>query len=202
MSKRSAPSAVRNREPIAEVLAKWLPASGTVLELASGTGEHAVYLARRFPALLWQPSDIDVDALQSIEAWRVEAGFGNVLPPLTLDAAAPPTSLPHVDAMLCINMAHISAWPATLGLLDLAGRILPAAGVLIFYGPWLVEGVSTAPSNLEFDAQLRQRNPAWGLRQVEDLRAAAAERGLELAALKSMPANNFMILLNRIGAPR
>ena len=196
--KRSAPAALRNRGPIAEVLREWLPEAGTVLELASGTGEHAVHFAESFPQLRWQPSDIDPAAIASIEAWRSEARLPNLLPPLLLDASSADWPVGETAAVLSINMAHISPWEATLGLLDGAGRLLPCGAPLIFYGPWLIDDVETAPSNLEFDRSLRNRNPSWGIRMVEDLALAAKTRGFELAGRKAMPANNFMLLLRRV----
>ena len=192
---RSAPAALRNREPIANVLSDWLPASGTVLELASGTGEHAVHFARRFPNLDWQPSDVHADALASIAAHRVAADLPNILPPITLDASSPDWSVERADAVLSINMVHISAWTAALGLVDGAARLLSSGAPLILYGPWLQGGVEPAATNLAFDADLKRRDPSWGLRRVEEFAAAAAERGLMLAETRSMPANNLMLLL-------
>lgn len=199
---RSAPAALRNREPIAAVLADWLPRSGLVLEIASGTGEHAVFFAERFPGLQWQPSDVDPDALASIAEWRARAGLANVLAPLVIDAAQPGWPAERADAMLSINMVHISPWRSALGLLDGAGRLLPEGGPLILYGPWLADGAPTAPSNLEFDADLRSRDPSWGLRRVEEFEAAAAIRGLRLVETRPMPANNMMLLLRRSVARR
>ena len=194
-ARRSAPAALRNREPIAEVLADWLPASGLVLEIASGTGEHAVFFAERFPKLEWQPSDVHPDALESIAAWRAAADLPNVRPPLVIDASQIDWSIEQGDAVLSINMVHISPWPSALGLIDGAARLLPPSGPLILYGPWLSEAVPTAPSNLAFDADLKRRDPEWGLRRVEDFAAAAHERGLELVETRQMPANNLMLLL-------
>jgi len=193
--RRSAPAALRNREPIAEVLAEWLPKSGLVLEIASGTGEHAVYFAERFPHLDWQPSDVHPDALRSISAWREQAGLMNVREALILDAARPPWPIERADAVLNINMAHISPWAASLGLLDGAARVLPEGGPLILYGPWLKDDIATAPSNHAFDVDLKYRDPEWGLRRVEDFAAAASERRLQLVETRAMPANNLMLLL-------
>jgi hypothetical protein len=194
--KRSAAATLRNREPIAEVLQDWLPDIGTVLEIASGTGEHALFFASRFRSLAWQPSDADPAALDSISAWLEEASLPNIRPPVLLDAAAAWPKL-RADAVLCINMAHISGWQATLGLLEGAGALLPAGAPLIFYGPWYEKDVVAAPSNLEFDQQLRARNPSWGIRNVEDLDAAALDRGFERVGRSAMPANNIMLLLRR-----
>jgi hypothetical protein len=193
--RRSAPAALRNREPIAEVLVDWLPASGMVLELASGTGEHAAYFAERFPALEWQPSDIHADALGSIAVWCDETRLPNLRPPVVIDASAPDWPVDRADAILSINMVHISPWSAALGLLDGAARIM-SDGPLILYGPWLKDDIPTAPSNLEFDANLKSRDPEWGLRRVEDFAEAAEARGLALAETRPMPANNLMLLLH------
>lgn len=192
--KRHAPATLRNRDAIVAVLKKALPSSGLVLEVASGSGEHAVHFAAAFPALEWQPSDPDPAALASIAAWRDEAGHVNLLPPLALDAAAPDWPIERADAVLCINMAHISPWEATLGLLDGAGAVLPAGGLLYLYGPYLREGLDTAPSNLAFDDSLRSRDQRWGLRSVEDMVAAANAHGFAFDTLVEMPANNLSLL--------
>jgi uncharacterized protein DUF938 len=194
--RRSAPAALRNREPIAEVLRSWLPDSGLVLELASGTGEHAVYFAERFPSLDWQPSDIHADALGSIDAWREAAAIPNLRPATALDASAADWPIARADAVLSINMVHISPWTAALGLLAGAARILPLGGPLILYGPWIRDGTATEASNLDFDSDLKRRNPEWGLRKVEDF-AAAGQRDFELVETRPMPANNLMLLLRR-----
>jgi len=196
-AQRSAPAALRNREPIAEVLAEWLPASGLALEVASGTGEHAVFFAERFPQLEWQPTDIYAEALASIGAWREASGLPNVREPLRLDAAAEAWPIDRVDAVLSINMVHISPWTSALGLISGAARLLPTGAPLILYGPWLKADIPTAPSNLAFDADLRGRDPEWGLRRVEDF-AEAARLSFELADIRPMPANNLMLLLRRI----
>jgi SAM-dependent methyltransferase len=195
--RRSAPASLRNREPIAEVLSEWLPPSGLVLEIASGTGEHAIHFAERYPQLQWQPSDLHPDALASIRAWRSASGPANVREPIVLDAASPDWPIDHADAVLSINMVHISPWRAGLGLIAGAARVLPPGGPLILYGPWLKDDIPTAPSNLAFDQDLRYRDPEWGLRRVEEFAAAAKERGLELRETRAMPANNLMLLLRR-----
>lgn len=196
-ARRSAPAALRNRQPIAKVLEEWLPDRGLVLEIASGTGEHAVHFADRFPQLEWQPSDIHPDALASIRAWRAEAGLPNLREPLTIDASSASWPIDAADAVLSINMVHISPWASALGLLNGAARILPAGAPLILYGPWLKDDVPTAPSNLAFDSDLKRRDPAWGLRRVEDFATAADGRGLRLMETRAMPANNMMLLLRR-----
>jgi SAM-dependent methyltransferase len=194
---RSAPAALRNREPIAEVLRDWLPQSGLVLEIASGTGEHAVHFAQTFLKLDWQPSDVHPHALESIHAWREAAGLANLREPTIIDAAAAEWPISRADAVLSINMVHISPWAAALGLIEGAARILPKGGPLILYGPWLKNDIATAPSNLAFDADLRRRDPAWGLRRVEDFATVAEPRGFELIETRQMPANNLMLLLRR-----
>jgi hypothetical protein len=195
---RSAPAALRNREPIADVLGEWLPPMGSVLEIASGTGEHAVYFAQRFPSIDWQPSDVHPDALASIAAWRALANLPNVREPLVLDAASTDWPISDADALLSINMVHISPWASSLGLIAGAARLLPSSGPLILYGPWLKDGISTAASNLDFDVDLKSRNADWGLRRVEDFAAAAKESGLLLQETRAMPANNLMLLLRRV----
>jgi hypothetical protein len=192
--RRSAPAALRNREPIAEVLSDWLPKRGLVLELASGTGEHAVFFAERFPQLEWQPSDIHPDALSSIESWCAESRLPNLRAPLAIDATDTDWKVAHADAVLSINMVHISPWAAALGLLDGAARVLSSGAPLILYGPWLKDDVPTVPSNAAFDEDLKARDPEWGLRRVEDFAAAAEERGFGLVETRQMPANNMMLL--------
>lgn len=193
-AQRSAPAALRNREPIAEVLADWLPGNGLILEIASGTGEHATFFAEQFPALDWQPSDIHPDALSSIAAWCDGSALPNLRAPLTLDASLPDWPIDHADAVLSINMVHISPWASALGLLDGAARLLSSGAPLILYGPWLKDDIATAPSNLDFDTDLKRRDPAWGLRRVEDFGLAAEPRGFRLETVERMPANNLMML--------
>ncbi|WP_432767815.1 MAG: DUF938 domain-containing protein [Sphingopyxis sp.] len=196
-ARRHAPATLRNREAIAAVLADWLPASGTVLEVASGSGEHAVHFAATFPHITWQPSDPDPAGLASIAAWRVEAGFANIAPPLMLDAAASDWPVDGADAILCINMVHISPWEATMGLFAGAARLLTAGAPLILYGPYLEAEIATAESNRAFDVSLRDRDPAWGLRGTAQVIAAAADAGLAFAERRAMPANNLMLLFRR-----
>lgn len=176
------------------MLAAELPSSGLVLEVASGSGEHVVYFADQFPALDWQPSDPDPAALASIVAWVGDAGAQNVRAPLMLDAAADDWPIACSDAILCVNMVHISPWAATLGLMAGAGRLLGKGKPLILYGPFIEDGVATAPSNMEFNASLRARDPAWGLRNVREVSAAAAKQGLKLYRRVAMPANNLMLV--------
>lgn len=191
-----APATLRNRDAILAVLRDALPSSGLVLEVASGSGEHAAYLAAALPDLEWQPSDPDPAALASIEAWRAAAKLRNLHQPIELDVAAQ-WPLSNADVILCINMAHISPWSATLGLMEGAGKTLPAGGLLYLYGPFLRDEVDTAPSNLAFDASLKARDPQWGLRRVEDVTASAEPQGLVLDRLVEMPANNLSLLFRK-----
>lgn len=195
-AKQHAPATLRNREPIAEVLVRELPGRGTVLEIAAGTGEHAVFFAERFPALRWQPTDPSPEALASIAAYRDDYDGGNLREPLLLDAAAPDSwPVAQAAAIVCINMVHISPWEATLGLFAGAARILgTTGGPLILYGPYLEQGVETATSNLDFDASLKARDPRWGLRHAEDLDRLAAEHGMARTVRVAMPANNIMLI--------
>lgn len=195
--KQTAPAAARNRDPIADVLAQELPGTGLILEVASGTGEHVVHFAARFPALTWQPTDPDEGALASISAWREEAGLPNIRPPMMLDAAAQQWPVAHAEAMVCVNMIHISPPASGEGLLAGAGRLLPASAPLILYGPYIEDGVETAPSNLEFDASLKARNPAWGLRTVAWVDALARGNGLSRTRRVAMPANNIMLVYRK-----
>jgi SAM-dependent methyltransferase len=195
--KRRAPATERNREPIAAVLRDALPASGLVLEVASGTGAHAAYLAGLFPNLLWQPSDPEPAAIASIRAWRDEVGLQNLLEPVRLDAAAEEWPVAAADALLCVNMVHISPWPATVGLMRGAGRLLGPGAPLIVYGPYRRAGVATAPSNEAFDASLRARDPQWGLRDLEAVAAEAERNGLVLERVVEMPANNLTLVFRR-----
>lgn len=195
--RRSSPAALRNAGPIEDVLREVLPERGLVLEVASGTGEHAVHFARAFPKLLWQPSDPEPAALRSIAAWRAEAGLFNLLAPVSLDARAREWPVASADAILSVNMVHISPWSATEGLLRGAGRLLPAGAPLILYGPYRREGVETAPSNEAFDESLRARDPEWGLRTVEAVADEAGANGLLFERLFDMPANNLTLLFRR-----
>ena len=195
-ARRSAPHVARNAEPIVEVLRSVLPPSGQVLEVASGTGEHALHFARAFPHLTFQPSDPDPLALASIEAWRSE-GPENLLEPVKLDARADDWPVERADALLCINMVHISPWSATEGLMRGAARVLSPGAPMILYGAYRRAGTVTAPSNEAFDRSLRSRSPLWGLRQVEEVAEEAARRGLLLERIVEMPANNLTLLFRR-----
>lgn len=196
-----APAAARNRDAIREVLGRVLPASGTVLEVASGSGEHAVYFAAAFPGLVWQPSDPDGAARRSIAAHAQAAGLGNVLHPSCLDAASDRWPLERADAIVCINMVHIAPWAATEGLMAGAARILPEGGVLVLYGPFREGGRFEAGSNAAFDAGLRARDPAWGVRDLEAVSGIARGHGLRLDARIAMPADNLGVVYRRTVPP-
>ncbi len=195
---RTSPATARNREPIVEVLKSHLPKTGLVLEIAAGAGEHAVYSAAALPHLHWQPTDPDPGALASIAAWREHAGLPNLLAPLRLDAARPDDwPVERADAIVAINMVHISPWAATEGLMKGAGRILDVGGFLFLYGPYIEAGIVTAPSNLAFDRDLKARNPAWGIRHLDQVKALAERHGLELCERIAMPANNLSLLFRK-----
>ncbi len=179
------------------MLREALPKQGLVLEIASGTGEHAVHFARQFPNIVWQPSDPDPEALSSIEAWRQEAGDANLLQPFQLDVSAEAWPLGRADAIVCINMVHISPWAAAEGLMRGAGQVLGSGGLLYLYGPYRQAGVETAPSNEAFDFSLKSRNPEWGLRYLEDVAAEAALHGFALEKVVPMPANNLSVLFRK-----
>ena len=198
LAQQSAPAALRNRAPILEVLQPHLPPGGLVLEIASGTGEHALFFAQARPDVTFQPTDPDAMARASIDAYGAEAGLPNLRAALALDASAPATwPVDRVDLILCINMVHISPWSATEGLIQGAARCLPPGGKLALYGPYLRDGVATAPSNLAFDESLRRRNPAWGLRRLKDVVDLASLTGFAAPEVTEMPANNLTVLFTR-----
>ncbi|MCG8434013.1 MAG: class I SAM-dependent methyltransferase [Gammaproteobacteria bacterium] len=198
-----APAFHRNRDPILEVLKRRLPSGGGhVLEVGSGTGQHAAYFAEAFPHLTWWPSDLTEEHLASIEAWRRHAGLDNLKSPRLLDVTSPIWGLENgegsnadgLTAILSINVVHIAPWSVTEGLFDGAARRLGPDGQLILYGPFAVGGSHTAESNRRFDAALRAQNPEWGVRDIEDLKIVAAARGLELIETIGMPSNNFVLV--------
>ncbi|MHC5063344.1 MAG: DUF938 domain-containing protein [Planctomycetota bacterium] len=195
--KEHSPSAERNRHDILPLLREILPAKGTVLEIACGSGQHAIHFAAEFPGLSWQPSDIDSVALKSTSAYAAGAELPNLREPIELDVCSEDWPVAEVDAVLAINMLHISPWEACLGLMRGAGRSLVADGKLFLYGAYIQEGVPTKQSNLAFDADLRQRNPAWGLRRLEDVVAAAEEQSLRLREVRPMPNNNLSVIFER-----
>lgn len=188
------PAPERNKGPILEVLQRVLPAQGTVLEVASGTGQHIVHFASSLPALKWLPSDPEEDHRNSIRARVEEAGLTNVAPPLALDVLDQPWPVRGIDAIVCINMIHIAPWEAALALLAESGRLLRGEGVLILYGPFRRDGKDTAPSNAAFDVDLRRRNPQWGVRNLEDVQCHASVAGLALLEVVEMPANNLSLI--------
>jgi SAM-dependent methyltransferase len=196
---RASPSTARNREPILAVLAPRLAPGARVLEVASGAGEHAVFLSAALPEVSWQPSDRDAEALASIAAWRAQTGLANLAEPIRLDAADAATwPTTAFDAIACINMVHISPWAATEGLIAGAARLLTAGGKLLLYGPYIQADVPTAASNLSFDESLKARDPAWGIRNLADVIALAEARGLRFAERIAMPANNLVVVFEKL----
>ena len=195
----ASPAAVRNAEPILQRLRAHLPNTGRVLEIAAGAGQHAVAFSTALPGLDWTPSDPSPEARASIAAWTAEADLSNLQPPLALDCLDE-TTWPHAsfDAVVCINMIHISPWAATEGLMALAQRVLPRPGGLLYlYGPYREAEVALAPSNEAFDASLKARDPAWGLRDRDEVVALARSHGLALTLRTEMPANNVSLLFRR-----
>jgi len=193
----SAPATERNKGAILGVLQRVLPDSGLVLEIASGTEQDVVHFARALPHLLWQPSDPDPRARASISAWIAEAGLPNILQPLDLEVRSEPWPVSHCDAIVCINMIHVSPWIATRALFDGAARVLADAGVVYLYGPYSVDGRHTAPGNAAFDASLRAQDPEWGVRHLEAVIDVADQRGFELLESVRMPANNVSLVIRR-----
>ncbi len=187
----------RNRRPILEVLARVLPHGGLVVEIASGSGEHAAFFAQNLPSVRWQPTDADEGALASIGAHRTAAGAPNLMVPLRLDAAAERWPVESADALVCNNMIHIAPWRITEGLMAGAGRTLQNGGTLYLYGPYRIDGRHTAPSNADFDVWLKRQNPEWGIRDLADVAALAQRHGLELTETVAMPANNLSVIFRR-----
>jgi SAM-dependent methyltransferase len=192
------PHVARNREPILAVLRRVLPARGLVLEIASGSGEHAAYFAKEIPGLTWQPSDPDAAALASIAAHNAAAALPNLLAPLRLDVTAKDWPVGRVDVVMCNNMIHISPWAATEGLIAGAERVLTAGGILFLYGPYKIGGRHTAPTNQAFDEDLRSRNPEWGIRDLADVTALAQRHGFAAPETIEMPANNLSVIFRRM----
>jgi SAM-dependent methyltransferase len=199
-ARQYAPSVARNRDPIWTVLQPNLPTEGVVLEVASGSGEHAVHFARLAgPALVFQPSDADAGARASIDAWVTATGLPNIRPALRLDASAGDWPIAHADVVLCFNMIHIAPWEAAVGLMQGAGRVLTSGGLLFLYGPFKRDGRHTAPSNVAFDRDfLKARNPAWGVRDLEAVTALATHAGFAVPDVHEMPANNLAVLWRKI----
>ena len=199
--RETAPSAERNKQPILEVLARVLPPTGLVLEIGSGTGQHVAHFAKALPKLTFQPSEVDLERHASIAGWVRHEELANVRALIAFDATQLPWPVRAADAVVCINVIHISPWEATLGLMKGAGEILPPGGVLVTYGPYRRDGRHTAPSNESFDASLKSRDPRWGVRDMEEVAAAAKAAGLQLEETVPMPANNFTLVFRRITAP-
>jgi hypothetical protein len=195
--RRFAPATARNREPILAVLRRVLPPSGLVLEVASGSGEHAVYFAAQLPHLAWQPSEPDAGNRASIAAWTAASGAANVRAPLALDVTDESWPIARADALVSINMVHIAPWAACEGLMRGAERLLAGGAPLYLYGPYHRGGRATAPSNEAFDRELRARNPAWGVRDVEAVAEAAARHRLVLAEVVEMPSNNLSLVFRK-----
>lgn len=193
-ARETAPSAERNKQPILEVLTRALPPRGLVLEIGSGTGQHVAHFARALPALTFQPSEMNVERHASIEAWVAADKLPNVKRPLEIDITKHPWPVPTANAIVCINVIHISPWEATLALMAGAGEILPAGGVLVTYGPYKRRGAHTSQGNEAFDASLRARNPLWGVRDIDEVAEVAGRAGLALEEAVPMPANNFTLV--------
>src|SRR5271165_689475 len=193
-----APATLRNRDFILGILREVLPTRGVILEIASGSGEHVVHFARNLPSLVFQPSDREPDALRSVAAWAKATRVANVRAPMVLDASRSPWSITSADGIICINMVHISPWDATLRLIRGAAAILPRTAPFYLYGPYKREGFATASSNQAFDRSLRDRNLAWGLRDLEAVAATAQSVGFSLPTITEMPANNLSVVFHRI----
>ena len=193
----SSPAALRNRDPILDLLQEVLPVSGTVLEIASGSGEHIIHFAGQLTDLTWQPSDPSPEARASIEAWGAEMQRSNLCPPLDIDATGGEWPVQRADAIIAINLIHISPWAATEGLMRNAGKLLPSGAPLVLYGPYRQAGQPLVASNAEFDEDLKSRNPAWGIRDLADVTRVAAEHGLALVSVTELPANNLGVVLKR-----
>ncbi|MBM3593757.1 MAG: DUF938 domain-containing protein [Alphaproteobacteria bacterium] len=197
-ARRFAPAVARNKAAITEVLVRHVPASGLVLEVASGSGEHALHFAAEFPALSLQRTDPDAAALASITAWRAEARLANLLPPLMLDVMATDWPVQKADAVICINMIHIAPWGATAALMSGAARILPPGAILFLYGPFKRGGLHTAASNGEFDASLRAQDARWGVRDLEAVTDTAGAAGFAAPIVEAVPANNLSVIFRRL----
>jgi hypothetical protein len=191
------PHVARNRDPILQVLKRVLPSQGLILEVASGSGEHAAHFAKELPSLTWQPSDPDPQALASIAAHRTAADVPNLLSPLHLDVMSQPWPLERADALMCNNMIHISPWAACAGLFAGAQRVLPAGAILYLYGPYKIDGRHTAQSNQDFDVSLRTQNAQWGIRDLADVTELARRHDFALVETVPMPANNLSVVLRR-----
>ena len=200
-ARQYAPATGRNREPIFEVLAQIIQPDSNILEIASGTGEHAIFMASKLTSCCWIPSDVNSEAIESIAAWKKTCSLDNLKLPLLIDVAQPgwqqQLNGQEINAIVNINMIHISPWQSCLGLFKGAGEILPEGGILYLYGPYKRDGEHTAPSNASFDSSLRDRNPLWGVRDLEAVVAAAAAENLTLQQVIPMPANNLSVIFSR-----
>lgn len=204
MTRLDAPATHRNREPILAILSRWIGSPTVplrVLEIASGTGQHAAFFAEKLPHLDWQPSDPDPDHLASIAAWRAESGRSNLRPPIRLDVCEAEWGIQSVDAIFNANMIHIAPWRAAVGLFEGAARVLRPGGLLFLYGPFRVAGRPTAPSNEAFDLDLRRRDPEWGVRDLEQVVLLARRLGIDRLETHDMPANNLLVVFRQGGAP-
>jgi len=197
MSLRHAPATLRNRDPILTVLRRVLPGTGTALEIGSGSGEHAAYFAAALAPLRWQPTDASDTDFASITGWAREHGASTVEPPLVLDVTSETWPVTHADAMFSANVIHIAPWIVAEGMLRGAGRVVPPGAPLVLYGPFMRDGVHTAPSNAAFDAELRRRDPSWGIRDLGAVTRAADAHGLSLDDVTEMPANNLTVVFRR-----
>jgi cyclopropane fatty-acyl-phospholipid synthase-like methyltransferase len=194
-ARQFSPSTARNRDPILGVLRRVLPPGARVLEIASGTGEHAMHMARAMPEISWQPSDPDAAARASIDAWRAQEGLANVAPPLPIDVRAQDWNVvPPFDAVVAINMIHIAPWAATPALFEGAARLVGAGGIVLLYGPYKRGGEHTAPSNAAFETWLKERDPRFGVRDLGDVAREAERRGFMLREVVEMPANNLSLV--------
>ena len=191
------PATQRNREPILEVLRDVLPRTGQVLEISSGSGEHAVYFAQAFPSIQWTPSDPDLRCLSSIDAWRITQSIHNLKPPISLDVCQKSWPMQYADAIVNINMIHIAPWEACLALMKGCATLLDEGGVLFMYGPYKVKGEHTSESNFHFDMNLRDQNPQWGVRDLDKVIEVAHHVGLIHQETRKMPANNLSVIYQR-----
>jgi hypothetical protein len=200
-AKQTWPAPERNKQPILKELRRVLPAQGTVLEISSGSGQHAAYFASQLPALIWQPSDLDEENLASIKAWVNDAALPNLRAPIRLDVCERAWPVQRVEAIFNANMIHIAPWECCVGLLTGAGQTVAPGGVLFMYGPFRLGGAHTAPSNEEFDVSLKARDARWGVRDVEAVHALAVDSGFSLEERVPMPANNQLLVFRRLQAP-
>lgn len=197
--RQHSPAAQRNADPILRLLQRHLPERGHVLEIASGTGQHAVHFAGAFPGVTWQPSDVEPSALASIRAWRASDGPANLQPPCELDVTAAEWPITAADAIVCVNLLHIAPWSVTEALMRGAAGLLPLGGRLLIYGPFRVDGQHTAESNARFDADLRARDPSWGIRDIDVVAETGRAQGMRHLETVAMPANNRILVFERAG---